>query len=195
MFRHSPCQTGGWSGGQLFLKANLNSNLEPYCGGGDGPDVQPSLVDAALICKEFLNVRHVIECGLLSGQLARPDRCRWPRSRCADRGQISNSELEALRRFLVCPTQIMSIICPFGSCLPHNSAVRYELRCRIRQRFRSPGRDSYRRASSSPRCRAPSCWPARRQRPSAACVRAGVPARDCRARPCAGPSGSLPSHR
>lgn len=48
-------------------------------GGGVGPDVQPSLVDAALICKEFLNLRHVIECGLLSGLLARPDRCRWPR--------------------------------------------------------------------------------------------------------------------
>lgn len=164
-------------------------------GGGDATPVEPSLVDAALICKEFLNVRHVIECGLLSGLLARPDRCRWPRWRCADRGQISNSELEALRRFLVCPTRIMSIICPFGSCLPHNSAVRFELRCRIRLRFRSPGRDSLRRASSSPRCRAPSCWPARRQRPSAACVRAGVPARDCRARPCAGPSGSRPSHQ
>lgn len=39
---------------------------------------EPSLVDAALICKEFLNLRHVIECGLLSGLLARPDRCRWP---------------------------------------------------------------------------------------------------------------------
>ncbi|MBP8932036.1 MAG: hypothetical protein KBG46_12260, partial [Paracoccus sp.] len=47
-------------------------------GGGDVPDIQPSLVDAALICKEFLNIRHVIECGLLSGLLVRPDRCRWP---------------------------------------------------------------------------------------------------------------------
>jgi hypothetical protein len=93
-------------------------------GGGTGTGIGPSLVDAALICKEFLNLSHVIECGLLSGLLARPDRCRWPRWRCADRGQISNSELEALRRFLVCPTRIMSIICPFGSCLPHNSAFR-----------------------------------------------------------------------
>lgn len=41
--------------------------------------IQPSLVDAALICKEFLNLRHVIECGLLSGLFVRPDRCRWPR--------------------------------------------------------------------------------------------------------------------
>ncbi len=48
-------------------------------GGGDGPGIQPSLVDAALICKEFLNFRHVIECGLLSGLFTRPDRCRWPR--------------------------------------------------------------------------------------------------------------------
>ncbi|WP_424928131.1 DUF6088 family protein [Amaricoccus tamworthensis] len=44
----------------------------------DGQILQPSLVDAALICKEFLNIRHVIECGLLSGLLVRPDRCRWP---------------------------------------------------------------------------------------------------------------------
>jgi hypothetical protein len=48
-------------------------------GGAKGTAVEPSLVDAALICKEFLNLRHVIECGLLSGLFVRPDRCRWPR--------------------------------------------------------------------------------------------------------------------
>jgi hypothetical protein len=45
---------------------------------GDPRQDQPSLVDAALICKEFLTLIHVIECGLLSGLLARPDTCRWP---------------------------------------------------------------------------------------------------------------------
>ena len=29
-----------------------------------GPDIQHSLVDAVLICKKFLKLRHVIECGL-----------------------------------------------------------------------------------------------------------------------------------
>lgn len=42
-------------------------------GGGDGPERQPSLVDAALIYKAFLNLRHVIECELLSGLLTRLD--------------------------------------------------------------------------------------------------------------------------
>ena len=36
-------------------------------GGGNETAGESSLVDAALICKEFLNLRHVIECGLLSG--------------------------------------------------------------------------------------------------------------------------------
>ena len=65
---------------KIVLK-NLSFELHATrkSGGGGGPDVEPSLVDAALICKEFLNLRHVIECGLLSGLLARPDRCRWPR--------------------------------------------------------------------------------------------------------------------
>ena len=154
-----------------------------------------SLVDAALICKEFPNLRHVIECGLLSGLFVRPDRCRWPRWRCADRGQISESELEARRKFLVRPTRIMSIICPCSSCLPHNLVARFEPYCRIRQRFRSPGRDSLRRASASPRCRAPSCWPEPRRPTSAACVPACAPARDCSVRHGAAPTGSRPLRR
>jgi len=164
-------------------------------GGGNATPVEPSLVDAALICKEFLNLRHVIECGLLSGLLMRPDRCRWPRWRCADRGQISESELEARRRFLVRPTRIMPIICPCSSCLPHNLVVRFEPRCRIRQRFRSPGRDSLRRALASPRCRAPSCSPAPRRPTSVACVPAGAPARGYAGHHGGAPSGSRPSRR
>jgi hypothetical protein len=155
--------------GRNIILRTADNILAEVAGGGKGPGIQPSLVDAALICKEFLNLRHVIECGLLSG--------------------------EALRRFLVCPTRIMSIICPCSSCLPHNSAVRFGPCCRFRQRIRSMDRDSFLRASSSPRCRAPSCWPARRQRPSAACVRACVPAKDLRACPFAGPSVSRPSRR
>lgn len=62
----------------LITRYESENNSNRLGGGGDGPDVEPSLVDAALICKEFLNIRHVIECGLLSGLLVRPDRCRWP---------------------------------------------------------------------------------------------------------------------
>ena len=71
--------------GDVIILDNLSVHKSPKAaqilkdiGGGDGPAVEPSLVDAALICKEFLNFRRVIECGLLSGLLARPDRCRWP---------------------------------------------------------------------------------------------------------------------
>ncbi len=77
--------------------------------------------------KKFLNPRHATECGLLSGLLARPNRCRWPIWRCADRGQVSDIELETLRRLLVWPTRIMSIVCPFGSCLPQNSRFRFRV--------------------------------------------------------------------
>ena len=185
----SPTRITLENNGKIRPQPNRENAFAKASGGGDGPPIQPSLVDAALICKEFLNLRHVIECGLLSGLLVRPDRCRWPRWRCADRGQISESELEARRRFLVRPTRIMSIICPCSSCLPHNSAVRFEPCCRIRQRFRSPDRDSLRRASASPRCRAPSCWPAPRRPTSAACVAACAPARDCSVRHGGAPSG------
>ena len=72
--------------GDVIILDNLSVHKSPKAaqilkdiGGGDGPAVEPSLVDAALICKEFLNLGHVIECGLLSGLRVRPDRCRWPR--------------------------------------------------------------------------------------------------------------------
>ena len=192
---NSPTRITPENNGKIRPQPDWENAFARASGGGDGPDIQPSLVDAALICKEFLNLRHVIECGLLSGLFVRPDRCRWPRWRCADRGQISESELEARRRFLVRPTRIMSIICPYGSCLPHNLVARFEPCRRIRQRFRSPDRDSLRRASASPRCHAPSCWPAPRRPTSAACVPACAPARDCSVRHGAAPSGSRPSRR
>lgn len=96
-------------------------------GGGNGPEIQPSLVDAALICKEFLSFRHVIECGLLSGLFTRPDRV--PLAEMVMRGPGPNLQQRARSSEKVspCPTRIMSIMCPFGSCLPHNSAAR--LRC------------------------------------------------------------------
>lgn len=73
----------------LIVKNSLTVRTEPTgvqrwfdagrIGGGNAAAVGPSLVDAALICKEFLTLRHVIECGLLSGLYVRPVRCRWPR--------------------------------------------------------------------------------------------------------------------
>jgi len=65
--------------GKILRLPDRENAFAGASGGGDGPEIQPSLVDAALICKEFLNLRHVIECGLLSGLFVRPDRCRWPR--------------------------------------------------------------------------------------------------------------------
>lgn len=67
----------------------------------------------------------------------------------------------------------MSIICPYRSCLPHNSVAQLPVRCPIRRRP-APDRDSFRRASASPRCRAPSCSPAPWPRPGPACDPASV---------------------
>ena len=148
---NSPPATTLENKGKFRPRDQTENGFCPDVGGGDGPDVEPSLVYAALICKEMLNLRHVIECGLLSRLFARPVRCRRLRWRCADRGQISESELEARRRFLVRPARIMSIICPYGSGFPHNWVVRVPVRCRIRRRS-EPGRDSPRLATASPRC-------------------------------------------
>ena len=75
---NSPPATTLENKGKFRPRDQTENGFCPDVGGGDGPDVEPSLVYAALICKEMLNIRHVIECGLLSGLLARPDRCRWP---------------------------------------------------------------------------------------------------------------------
>ena len=64
--------------GKIRPQPDRENAFSRASGGGNATAVEPSLVDAALICKEFLNFRRVIECGLLSGLLARPDRCRWP---------------------------------------------------------------------------------------------------------------------
>ena len=76
---NSPCHITLENNGKIRPQPDRENAFARASGGGDGPDIQPSLVDAALICKEFLNLRHVIECGLLSGLFTRPDRCRWPR--------------------------------------------------------------------------------------------------------------------
>ncbi len=72
----------------------------------------------------------------------------------------SFSTQSARSRFLICPTRIMSIMCPFGSCLPYNSVVRLAVRCPIRHRS-VPDHDSFHCALASPRCHAPTCWPPR----------------------------------
>ena len=74
----SPCRITLENNEKIRPQPDRENAFARASGGGNGSDIQPSLVDAALICKEFLNLRHVIECGLLSGLLARPDRCRWP---------------------------------------------------------------------------------------------------------------------
>ena len=44
---------------EKFRRSDQAENgLSREVGGGDGSDVEPSLVDAALICKEFLSLRH-----------------------------------------------------------------------------------------------------------------------------------------
>jgi hypothetical protein len=65
--------------------------------------VQPSSVDAALVCKEIRTSAHVIGCELLSGLSMRSFTSRWPVWRYAGRVQISANELMAPRRFLVFP--------------------------------------------------------------------------------------------
>ena len=134
------------------------------------------------ICKEFLSLRHVIECGNFC------QGCSCSPIDAAGRDDDARIEARSLKVnsglgdcfWLAQPGSCRSFAHTVQVFLTTRRSGFEEPRCRIRQRFRSPGRDSIHRASSSPRCRAPSCWPAPRRRPSEACVPAGAPARDLR---------------
>ena len=53
---NSPSRITPENNGKIRQKPDRENAFVMACGGGNGTEVQPSLVDAALICKEFLNL-------------------------------------------------------------------------------------------------------------------------------------------
>lgn len=112
-------------------------------------------------------------CSTLSSETSKTFPMRWTVSSCLLRNQNASGSSRAAWSDVY---GISTTSVDTNSCLPHNSVVPMTPRRPIRRRS-APGQDSSHHASASPRCCAPPCSPAPRQRPELDCAPASGPAR------------------